>query len=504
MALVGALDQGTTSTRFLVYDEKLQIVSGHQLEHRQITPEVGWLEHDPQELVANSLACIEQAVAALGDRRRDIKAIGLTNQRETTVAWDRVTGKPLHNAIVWSDVRTAGVVEKLAATLGGKDAVRPQCGLPLSTYFSATKMRWLQDHCPAVQQAVAEKRCLFGTVDSWLLYCFSGRRVHVTDVTNASRTMLMNLQTGQWDPNLCTAFGIPAETLPEIRSNSETYCTMAEGILAGVPITSSIGDQQAATVGQACFLPGQAKNTYGSGCFLLQNTGTSAVQSQNGLLTTMCYQIGQQERVYALEGAIANAGTVLLWLRDNFGIINTPADCEPLAASVPDTAGVVFVPALSGLYAPYWRDDARGTILGLTQYTTKAHICRAALQGVCFLTREVLQAMELDSGYRTARLAVDGGMSRNDLMMQMQADVLGTAVVRAANPESTSMGCSMLAGLAVGVWKDLDELSRLVADGGAGRVWQPQWPAEVRAAQFRGWQRALWKSFMADDPAASP
>eukprot|EP00668_Euglena_longa_P002875 GGOE01003365.1.p2 GENE.GGOE01003365.1~~GGOE01003365.1.p2 ORF type:complete len:522 (+),score=143.50 GGOE01003365.1:51-1616(+) len=499
MSLIGALDQGTTSTRFLIYDEKLNVVSGHQMEHRQITPQAGWVEHDPQELVANSRACIEAAVAALGDRRRHIKAVGFTNQRETTVLWDRLTGKPLCNAIVWSDVRTAGIVQKLAASWGGKDAMRSRCGLPLSTYFAATKVKWLLENHPEVKQAVQERRCLFGTVDSWLLYCFSGRQVHITDITNASRTMLMDINTGQWDPNLCGAFGIPMEILPKIRSNSETYCTLVEGTLRGVPIASSIGDQQAATVGQACFHPGQAKNTYGSGCFVLQNTGATPVQSHNGLLTTVCYQIGQQDRVYALEGAIANAGTVLLWLRDNFGIINSPSDCEPLAASVPDTGGVVFVPALSGLYAPYWRDDARGTILGLTQYSNKAHICRAALEGVCCLAKEVLQAMELDSGHRLDRLAVDGGMSRNNLMMQMQADILGATVVRAANPESTSMGCSMLAGLAVGIWKDVKELERLVAENGARTVWQPNWTAMDREAHFRSWQKALQKSFTQDD-----
>ena len=495
MPLIGALDQGTTSTRFLLYDESLRIVGSHSLEHKQITPQAGWLEHDPEELVANSLTCIEEAVKAVGERKAEIRAIGITNQRETTVVWDKTTGKPLYNAIVWSDLRTHDTVQQLVRACGSVDALRGRCGLPLSTYFSGVKLRWLIDNVPDVQRAIEEGRCMFGTVDAWLLYHLSGRKVHATDITNASRTMLMNLEEGQWDTSLCETFGVPTEILPQICSNSEIYGHVAAGCLEGVPIASSIGDQQAATVGQACFRPGQAKSTYGTGCFLLKNTGTTVVHSTSGLLSTPCYKIGAQATVYALEGAIANAGNVVQCLRDNFGLIRSAPEIEEVAGSVPDTGGVIFVPALSGLYAPYWRDDARGTILGMTQFTTKAHICRAALQGVCWMTREVLEAMDKDSHEPLELLAVDGGMSRNALMMQMQADAIGVPVVRAANPESTSMGATLMAGLAVGVWEDTEALAAAVRAGGAGTQWAPEWEQEKRDRQFGAWKGAVQKSF---------
>eukprot|EP00667_Euglena_gracilis_P007285 EG_transcript_7357 len=498
MALVGALDQGTTSTRFVVYDEALQIVSSHQVEHRQITKEAGWLEHDPEELYANAIICMNHVVSALGERASKICSIGMTNQRETIVAWDKDSGHPLHNAIVWSDLRTSATVEELAVKWGTKDALRASTGLPLSTYFSAVKVRWFLDHVPQVCSAVEEGRCMVGTIDSWLMYRLSGGKAHITDVTNASRTMLMDLHSCQWSPAACSKFDIPLAILPEIRSNCEPYFSIAEGPLKGVPVCSSIGDQQASTVGQACFRPGQAKSTYGSGCFLLSNTGDTPVMSQHGLLTTVCFQISGQAPIYALEGSIANSGTVVQWLRDGLGLIASPAEVETLAASVPDTGGVLFVPALAGLYAPYWRGDARGTILGMTQYTTKAHICRAALQGICCLVREVLEAMELDSGHRVAVLAVDGGMSRNGLMMQMQADLLGAEVVRASNLESTSMGCAMLAGLASGVWSDTEQLVRLVRDRGAGVTWFPQWSPAARQAAVALWRRAVPRSFTGD------
>uniref|UniRef100_A0A7S1NE19 glycerol kinase n=1 Tax=Eutreptiella gymnastica TaxID=73025 RepID=A0A7S1NE19_9EUGL len=465
------------------------------MEHAQITPQAGWLEHDPQELVANSVACIEGAVNSLGKRKDDIKAIGITNQRETTILWDKHTGAPLYNAIVWSDGRTGDIVESFTAKLGSKDALRQLCGLPLSTYFGAIKVRWLIDNVPDVKEAIQDGRCMFGTVDSWLLYNLTGRTVHATDVTNASRTMMMNINTCYWDKELCEILGVTGITLPEIRSNSEIFGEMANGILQGVPIAGIIGDQQAATVGQACFKIGQAKNTYGTGCFLLVNTGTTIVQSKHGLLTTPCYKIGNQATVYALEGAIANAGNTVQWLRDNLGFFKEAPEIEALAADAQDTGGVIFVPALSGLYAPYWRSDARGTILGLTQFSNKAHICRATLQGVCYMTREVLEAMVLDSGHALANLAVDGGMSRNNLMMQMQADTLGVPVVRAANPESTSMGCTVMAGLAVGIWKDTDEVASTVAGGGAGKWWEPLTTCEERDAEFSIWKKAVMKSF---------
>jgi len=505
MPLVGALDQGTTSTRFVVYDKHLRPVASHQVEHRQIAPHPGWLEHDPEEVVANALRCMEGVAAALGDRRADVVSVGITNQRETTILWDGDTGRPLHPAIVWSDVRTAAVVDALVTELGGKDALRAATGLPLSTYFSAVKVRWLLDNVPAVREAVAAGRCLFGTMDSWLLYNLTGGRVHATDVTNASRTMLMDLAAGAWSADLRAAFGIPAALrLPDIRGNSEPLGSIAGGPFAGVPITSTIGDQQAATVGQACFRAGEAKVIYGSGCFLLSNTGPTPVQSRHGLLTTVCYRIGQQPTVYALEGAIANGGSVMQWLRDNLRLLPTTADSEALAASVPDSGGVIFVPALSGLYAPYWRDDARGTLLGMTQFTTGAHVCRAALEGIAHLARDVLAAMALDSGHQATAVAVDGGMARNAVMMQLQADLLGLPVVRAANTESTSLGCAILAGLAVGVWKDLDEVTGLVAATPGSATWIPRTSPEERAHSLAVWKWAVAKCFTGDRPLPPP
>eukprot|EP00741_Cyanophora_paradoxa_P024740 tig00000293_g23884.t1 len=444
--LVAAIDQGTTSTRVIAFDEGGNIVAKCGQEFPQIYPNPGWCEHDPEAILESARSCLagvaSQLAAAAGVdpasfRVADfVAALGVTNQRETTIVWDRETGRPLHNAIVWLDTRTTEIAERLEAQLGSSNALRDKCGLPISTYFSALKLRWLIDNCEAVRSAVAAGTCVFGTVDSWLLWNLTkgpgSPPVHATDVTNASRTMLMNIRTCKWDPELCSVFGIPENILPEIRSCSEFYGVIASGPFSGVPITGMIGDQQGATMGQACFKPGEAKNTYGTGCFVLMNTGTEPVQSTHGLLTTVAYQLGPRERpVYALEaraGSVAIAGAGIQWLRDNMKMISQASEIEDLAGSVPDAGGMYFVPAFSGLFAPYWRRDARGAAVGLTQYVTRAHFARAVLESVCFQTREVLEAMEKDSGVRVHALKADGGMSVNALLMQMQADVLGVPV----------------------------------------------------------------------------
>ncbi|XP_064616632.1 glycerol kinase 3-like isoform X2 [Liolophura sinensis] len=462
--LIGAVDQGTSSSRFLIFaSNSAELLTYHQKETKQEYPKEGWVEQDPMEILNTVKECIEKAVKnlnGLGLSVDDIKAIGITNQRETTVVWDKQTGEPLHNAIIWLDMRTASTVEKLLKKTPqqDKDCLRPYCGLPVSTYFSAVKVRWLLDNCPKVQQAMDEDRCLFGTVDSWLLWNLTGGvngGKHLTDVTNASRTMLMNIHDLKWDDHLCRFFDIKKEMLPEIRSSSEIYGYMSDGALTGLPISGILGDQQAALVGQSCFKQGQAKNTYGTGCFLLYNTGTQPVESNTGLLTTIGYQLGKDKPVvYALEGAIAIAGAAVQWLRDNLGIINTSAEIETLAATVDSCGDCYFVPAFSGLFCPYWQFDARGIICGLSQYTNKAHIARAALEAVCFQTRELLEAMNKDSGIPMKSMKVDGGMTQNDLLMQLQADILGIGVVRPSMPETTALGAAMAAGSAegVGVW----------------------------------------------------
>jgi glycerol kinase len=490
---VAAVDQGTTSTRCILFDQAGQPVALAQQEHQQIFPQPGWVEHDPLEIWANTQLVIRTALQQAGLTAHDIAALGVTNQRETTLVWRRSDGRPLANAIVWQDTRTAAICRDLAGT-AGPDRFRPRVGLPLATYFSAPKLRWLLDHVPGAQAAAEAGDLLFGTIDSYLVWQLSGGPhggVHVTDVTNASRTMLMNLQTCDWDAEMLRVFNIPRSMLPAIRSSSEVVAT-AVGDLAGVPIAGILGDQQAALFGQACFNPGEAKNTYGTGSFMLMNTGTQPVFSQHGLLTTVAYRSAGQPTVYALEGSIAVTGSLVQWLRDNLGLIDSSAAVEPLAASVADNGGVYIVPAFAGLFAPYWRDDARGVIVGLTRYATRGHIARAALEATAYQTRDVLAAMQQDSGVQLRALKVDGGMVTNELLMQFQADMLAVPVVRPTVSETTALGAAYAAGLAVGVWRSTDELRR---NWRAARSWQPQMPAAQRDALYRRWQKAVTRAF---------
>jgi glycerol kinase len=490
---VVAIDQGTTSTRAILFDHAGDLVATGQREHRQIFPQAGWVEHDANEIRDNTLAVLGDALAAAGATASDVAAIGITNQRETAVIWDRGTGEPIANAIVWQDTRTQDLVDKLAAE-GGVDRFRAQTGLPLATYFSATKIAWLLDSVPGARQRAESGELAFGTTDSWVLWNLTGGPtggVHATDVTNASRTLLMDLATLAWDDDLLAAFGIPRALLPEIRSSSEVYGT-AVAPLAGVPIAGILGDQQAATFGQVAFGPGESKNTYGTGNFLIANTGTEIVQSANGLITTVAYRLGDDEPRYALEGSIAVTGSLIQWLRDNLGLFAQSADVEQLALSVPDTGGVAFVPAFSGLFAPYWRPDARGAILGLTRFATKAHIARAALEAVALQTVDVLDAAGADLPAPITELRVDGGMVANDLLMQFQADVLGIPVVRPAIIETTALGAAYAAGLAVGFWADLDELR---ANWREERRFEPTMDAAERAERMRIWRKAVTRTF---------
>ncbi len=494
MRYVGAIDQGTTSTRFLVFDERGRVVATAQEEHRQITPQPGWVEHDPLEIWERTRAVVRKACAQAGLRPQDLVAVGVTNQRETTVVWERGTGRPVANAVVWQDTRTDALCRELSRR-GGADRFRERTGLPVATYFSGPKLRWILDHVPGAQQAAERGELLFGTVDTWLVWWLTGGPaggLHVTDVTNASRTLLMNLHTLDWDEDILRELGIPRLVLPQIRSSSEVYGEAAVEELRGVPVAADLGDQQAALFGQACFEPGQAKNTYGTGCFLLLHTGGQPVPSRHGLLTTVAYRLGTDHVAYALEGSVAIAGAAVQWLRDNLGLIRASAEVEELARAAEDNGGVYFVPAFSGLFAPYWRSDARGVIVGLTRYAHRGHIARAALEATAYQTRDVLEAMVRDSGVRPPALRVDGGMVRNELLMQFQADVLGIPVVRAAVQETTALGAAYAAGLAVGVWKDLGELRELWA---SDRTWQPAMPPDRREALYRRWVRAVERSF---------
>eukprot|EP01006_Ploeotia_vitrea_P010741 TRINITY_DN2792_c0_g1_i1.p2 TRINITY_DN2792_c0_g1~~TRINITY_DN2792_c0_g1_i1.p2 ORF type:complete len:518 (+),score=57.98 TRINITY_DN2792_c0_g1_i1:39-1556(+) len=500
--LIAAIDQGTTSCRCLIFDKLLRVVASHQIEHEQITPNAGWLEHNPKEIYEASLKCIDKAVEQVGDQKSEIAAVGVTNQRETTVLWDKETGEPLHNAVVWSDVRTVETVQKVLTenSQTSKGFLQDKCGLPLSTYFSALKIRWLMDNVEAVQAAIKKGTCLFGTVDSWLIWKLSNGTRHVTDVTNASRTMLMNLNTLQWDDELCKVFGIPRSILPEIRSSSEKLAEIScQSSLKGLPVTACIGDQQSATVGQLAFSPGDVKSTYGTGCFLLLNTGAKPVFSKRGNLTTVCYKVGDQPATFALEGAVANAGSVVQWLRDNLNLIQSAEETETLAEQVDDSGGVFFVPAFSGLYAPHWRSDARGTLTGMTQYTKKHHIVRAALEAVCCMNKEVLEAMILDGEELEPPLAinsfrVDGGMTNNALMMQMQADILGHDVIRAGNLETTAMGAAILAGVCAGTWK-LEDLPEVTAKGKPPTTFKAdESKKEAQEEHFARWKVAIQKS----------
>ncbi|HEX6499775.1 MAG TPA: glycerol kinase GlpK [Micromonosporaceae bacterium] len=481
---IAAIDQGTTSTRCLVFDRDGTVVAHDQREHRQIYPRPGWVEHDASEIWHNVQAVTRGALDRAGISRADLAAVGITNQRETTLLWDARTGEPVGNAIVWQDTRTDEIIRELGAT-GAAAMFRERSGLPLATYFAGPKIRWLLDRDPELRKRAADGEVLFGTVDTWLIWQFTGR--HATDVTNASRTMLMNLSTLSWDDDLLDALGIPAAMLPEILPSSQVYGEATTG-LPGVPVASALGDQQAALFGQTCFDAGQAKCTYGTGSFLLLNTGNAPVPSERGLVTTVGYQIGEQAPVYALEGSIAVTGALVQWLRDNLGIITSAPEVNDLAAQVEDNGGCYFVPAFSGLFAPYWRPDARGVIVGLTGYVTRAHLARAALEATAWQVKDVAEAMAAESGVGLAQLYVDGGMTASELLMQFQADVLDVPVVRPTIIETTSLGAAYAAGLAVGFWPDLDTLR---ANWRADRRWTSTMSPDERERGYRQWTKAV-------------
>ena len=488
-----AIDQGTTSTRFMIFDHAGKVVGIDQKEHEQIYPKPGWVEHNPMEIWGSTEAVIAGALAKTGVDLKDIAAVGITNQRETTVVWEKATGKPVYNAIVWQDTRTDLICNELAKD-GGQDRFRTKVGLPLATYFSGPKVKWVLDNVEGARAKAEAGEILFGNIDSWVIWNLTGGPnggVHVTDVSNASRTMLMNLETLDWDPDMLQVMGIPRAMLPAIKASSEVY-GQATGSLAGIPVAGDLGDQQAALFGQTCFSAGEAKNTYGTGCFMLLNTGTKPVQSNNGLLTTLGYKIGSEPAVYALEGSIAITGALVQWLRDNLGLIQKSSDVEALANTVEDNGGIYFVPAFSGLFAPYWKSDARGAIVGMTRYVTKGHIARAALEATAFQTREVLDAMNKDSGVDLTALKVDGGMVFNDTLMQFQADVLGVPVIRPVVAETTALGAAYAAGLAVGFWKAVEDLRE---NWGKDHEWAPKMDADHRAKIYAGWKKAVTKTF---------
>ena len=492
---VGALDQGTTSTRFMVFDRGGNEISRHQLEHQQILPQPGWVEHDPLEIAARSDEVIARAMRNANITAVDLAAVGVTNQRETTIVWNPKTGQPWYNAIVWQDTRTDRIVNALSETQG--QTIRSRTGLPPATYFSGAKIQWILDNVPGVREAAGRGEAVFGNPDTWVIWNLTGGRdggVHATDVTNASRTMLMSLETLDWDDELLAMFKIPRPMLPSIQASSDRRAfgvTRRDGAFAGeVPLPGDLGDQQAATVGQVCTRPGEAKNTYGTGNFMLLNTGPQIVPSKAGLLTTVCYRMGG-ETIFALEGSIAVTGSAVQWLRDQLGIIGSASEIEALANSVPDNGGIYFVPAFSGLFAPYWRSDARGAIVGLSRFNTKAHLARATLEAICFQTRAVLDAMVQDSGVRLEVLKVDGGVTANALCMQIQADVLGVPVSKPVVAETTALGAAYAAGLAVGFWKDTDELRE---NWNEDKRWEPQWSDEQRSKGYAQWQKAVQRT----------
>jgi glycerol kinase len=492
---IGAIDQGTTSTRFIVFDRSGRTVAVSQKEHEQIYPKPGWVEHDAEEIWQRTHEVIAEAMAKGGLRPGDLAAIGITNQRETTIVWNRKTGKPIANALVWQDTRVADYVSELAKS-GGQDRFRSKTGLPLTTYFSGLKIRWILEHVKGAREAAEAGDLIFGNIDTFLIWHLTGSvqgGVHITDVTNASRTQLMDLNTLSWDPEILETLGIPEAMLPGIHSSSETYGYAKEPAVQDVPIAGILGDQQAALVGQTCFEPGEAKNTYGTGCFLLMNTGTRKIDSKSGLLTTMAYKLGDQPAHYALEGSIAITGALVQWVRDNLGLIEKSSDIQSLARTVDDNGGVYFVPAFSGLYAPYWKDNARGVIAGLTRYANKGHIARAVEEATAFQTRDVLEAMEKDSGIKLDVLRTDGGMVADDLLMQFQADILDRAVVRPVTKDATTaLGAAYAAGLAVGYFKDLKDLR---ANWSVDRTWKPQLTNGKRDEMYKLWKRAVSKSF---------
>lgn len=489
---VGAIDQGTTSTRFIVFDAGGAIVSVAQMEHAQIMPQPGWVEHDAGEIWTNTRAVIAEALEKRGLAPSDLAAVGITNQRETTVLWDRATGQQVHNALVWMDTRTDKLVAEFAAT-GGQDRLRGKTGLPLATYFSGLKLKWLLDTVPGARARAAAGELLFGNIDTWLAWNLTGGAdggIHVTDVTNASRTQLMDLATLDWDDEILGLFDIPRACLPMIRSSSEVYGT-CDGVLEGVPLAGILGDQQAALFGQACLAPGEGKNTYGTGCFMLMNTGETPFQSTNGLLTTLGYKLGDAPAVYALEGSISIAGALVQWLRDNLGLVANANEIEALARTVEDNGDVYIVPAFSGLYAPHWDDKARGVIAGLTRFAGKGHFARAALEAVAFQTREVLDAMARDSGVAITELRTDGGMVVNELLMQFQADILGVPVVRPRVIETTALGAAYAAGLATGYWAST---AQITANWGVDKRWHPAMAEDQRSMLYAKWNKAVARS----------
>ncbi|MGW8317977.1 MAG: glycerol kinase GlpK [Candidatus Promineifilaceae bacterium] len=494
---VAAVDQGTTSTRCMLFNHSGGVVSVAQKEHEQIYPKPGWVEHDPMEIWERTQEVVKEAVAAAGAQPGDIAAVGVTNQRETTVVWDKNTGKPYYNAIVWQDTRTDRICNDLAKD-GGQDRFRPKVGLPLATYFSGPKIKWILENVDGVRAAAEKGDAIFGNIDTWVIWWLTGGPnggAHVTDVSNASRTMLMNLETLNWDHEILGIMGIPRQMLPRVvpSSDPETWGkTPADGPFGdAIPVCGDLGDQQAALVGQTCYSVGEAKNTYGTGCFMLLNTGTSPIQSKSGLLTTLAYKIGDRPAVYALEGSIAITGALVQWLRDNLDFFDFSKHIEDYASEVEDSGGIYFVPAFSGLFAPYWQSDARGVIVGMTRYINKYHICRAALEASAYQTREVLDAMKKDSGVELKALKVDGGMVYNDLLMQFQSDILGVPVVRPQVAETTALGAAYAAGLAVGFWNDLEDLRQ---NWLIDKTWEPEMDAETRQTLYKGWLKAVQRS----------
>jgi glycerol kinase len=493
-AYLGAIDQGTTSTRFIVFDHSGQIVSFAQKEHEQIFPKPGWIEHDPDEIWRRTQEVIEEAMRAKELRPEDLAAIGITNQRETTVVWNRTTGRVVYNALVWQDTRVGDAVAEFSRE-GGQDRFREKTGLPLATYFSGLKIRWVLQNIQGARGAAEAGELLFGNIDSFLVWRLTGGTdggIHVTDVTNASRTQLMNLETLAWDPEMLRAYGIPEKMLPKIVSSSEVYGKARLDSIQDVSIAGILGDQQAALVGQTCLKVGEAKNTYGTGCFMLENTGAEIVHSESGLLTTVAYKLGDRPAHYALEGSIAYTGALVQWLRDNLGLIQKSTDIESLARTVRDNGDVYFVPAFSGLYAPYWKSSARGVIAGLTRFTNKGHLARAVLEATAFQTREVLEAMEKDSRIQLKVLRTDGGMVENDLLMQFQSDILNLPVVSPVTKETTALGAAYAAGLAVGYYRDTDDLR---ANWAVGRTWTPNMDEETRESLYKTWKKAVTRSF---------
>ncbi len=493
---VAAIDQGTTSTRCMIFNHSGEPVGIHQLEHEQIYPKPGWVEHDPMEIWARTQDVVKGAMQKAGLTAADIAAVGVTNQRETTVVWDKKTGKPYYNAIVWQDTRTDKICKELEGGIG-QNRFREKVGLPLATYFSGPKVKWMLDNVEGLRAAAERGDAVFGNIDTWVIWNLTGGPrggAHVTDVTNASRTMLMNLQTLDWDSEIVGIMGIPKSMLPAVKPSSAVYgYTTEDGPFSGkIPVSGDLGDQQAATVGQACFDPGEAKNTYGTGCFMILNTGTKIVPSASGLLTTLCYKFGDEPAVYALEGSIAITGALVQWLRDNLDFFDFSPHIEDYAKSVEDNGGVYFVPAFSGLFAPYWRSDARGVIAGLTRYVKKGHIARAALEATAYQTREVLDAMNKDSGVDLKALKVDGGMVYNDLLMAFQADVLGVPVVRPKVAETTALGAAYAAGLAVGFWKNTDEMRE---NWGMDKTWEPDPSSNASTELYKQWKKAVTRTF---------